>query len=149
MRTTCPEMIRTINRRKEFSHIRRTKPYRDRVRELNEGKGCIICGSTERLGRHHTKESDYQHGPEHYIAALDWAVPMCFRCHIFRWHKGKTKICPECGKELIAPEYDRCWNCISEEEKEQFRIKKQFWKDLRRKFSREAYERIKEARTAQ
>lgn len=141
----CPNEIRRDNRRGKYAKFRRTKRYRSRVQELNEGKSCVICGTTERLGRHHTRETDYK-DEETYYKALDWAVPMCYRHHILRWHKGKTKTCPSCGKELIAPEYDTCWNCIPAEERERKKNSKQFWKTLRKQWNHENYLKAKEAK---
>ncbi len=113
----CPNEIRTMNRRAKYEKFRRTKRYRDRVAFLNQGKSCVICGATTGLTRHHTRESDYA-DEETYYRALDWAVPMCnLKCHR-RWHKGKTKTCPVCGRELIAPEAEYCYTCTPPEVRE-------------------------------
>ena len=140
----CPNEIRRDNRRARFQKFRRTKRYRNRVQELNQGKACVICGTTEKLTRHHIRESDYE-SLEIYFQALDWAVPMCTRHHL-SWHKGKTKTCPICGRELISPEYECCWNCLPEEEKEKKKNSKEFWKALRKKWNHENYLKAKEAK---
>ena len=140
----CPNEIRRDNRRGKYAKFRRTKRYRNRVQELNQGKACVICGTTEKLTRHHIRESDYE-SQEIYFQALDWAVPMCTRHHL-SWHKGKTKTCPICGRELISPEYECCWNCLPEEEKEKKKNSKEFWKALRKKWNHENYLKAKEAK---
>jgi len=139
----CPNEIRRDNRRGKYAKFRRTKRYRNRVQELNQGKACVICGTTEKLTRHHIRESDYE-SLEIYFQALDWAVPMCTRHHL-SWHKGKTKTCPICGRELIAPEAECCWDCIPQEEKDRKENSKEFWKALRRKWNHENYLKAKEA----
>jgi hypothetical protein len=143
-RTTCQPEIRTKNRRAAFYKYRKNSNYRRRVKELTAGQKCIICGGTERLTIHHINESDYKDTAT-YLKTLDNGVVMCNSDHR-RWHNGKTQICPICKKTLIAPEYERCWNCITDEEKEQFAKNKEFWRDLRKKWSRAAYEKIKAAR---
>lgn len=140
----CPNEIRRDNRRGKYAKFRRTKRYRNRVQELNQGKACVICGTTEKLTRHHIRESDYE-SLEIYFQALDWAVPMCTRHHL-SWHKGKTKTCPICGRELISPEYECCWNCLPEEEKEKKKNSKEFWKALRKKWNHENYLKAKAAK---
>ena len=140
----CPNEIRRDNRRGKYAKFRRTKRYRNRVQELNQGKACVICGTTEKLTRHHIRESDYE-SLEIYFQALDWAVPLCTRHHL-SWHKGKTKTCPICGRELISPEYECCWNCLPEEEKEKKKNSKEFWKALRKKWNHENYLKAKEAK---
>ena len=140
----CPNEIRRDNRRGKYAKFRRTKRYRNRVQELNQGKACVICGTTEKLTRHHIRESDYE-SLEIYFQALDWAVPMCTRHHL-SWHKGKTKTCPICGRELISPEYECCWNCLPEEEKEKKKNSKEFWKALRKKWNHVNYLKAKEAK---
>lgn len=140
--TICPEEIRRDNRRAKHQKFRRTARYRRRVKELTEGKPCIICGATERLTIHHTAEDDY-HDEETYFRALEKGVVMCNRHH-HAWHKGKTKRCPDCGKELIAPEYDCCWNCIPDDVKSARKNTKKYWNDLRNQWNRENYQRMKE-----
>lgn len=135
-RTICPNEIRTENRRKKYEKFRRSSRYRNRVKELLVGKVCVICTSSEGLTIHHTSEDDYR-DEETYFRTLDKGVPMCARrCHR-EWHKGKTKICPVCGKVLIAPEYDCCWNCIPDDVKEANEVKK-----IRRKKKQKAFRRM-------
>jgi predicted amidophosphoribosyltransferase len=55
-----------------------------------------------------------------------------------QWHKGKTKVCPVCGKELIAPEYEMCWNCLGEEKKEEIERRKAVTRKLLRVLRRDA-----------
>lgn len=143
MQTTSPEEIRTRNRRKAKSNFRKTKRYRDRVKELTAGRKCIFCGTSEKLTIHHTGgDSDYR-TDEIYYRTLDQGWVVCSRNHR-QYHKGKTKLCPRCKKELIHEKYESCFSCMTPEEIRTGKANHEKWNGIKRKLARADYLRAKE-----
>lgn len=137
---TNPDEIRTNNRRTELARIRKTKEYRDEVKRLTKGKSCIWCGTTEKLTIHHVSRTDYKDKGT-YIATLSRGWVMCNRCHIYGLHKGRI-LCPVC-KTHYTVNTDKCWYCLSDEEKDEIKAKQRFWKALKKKWQRDQYRKFK------
>ena len=61
--------------------------------------------------------------------------PVCNSCH-WKIHKG-YHICPVCKKNLTK--YEQCWNCIPDEVKESFEVKKILRNKLRREIRKKIH----------
>ena len=123
----CPEEIRTKNRRKKLDKIWASPEWKRKRDEFVRGKCCIICGSTDRLTPHHPREESYR-SIKKYLD-LSSCLVLCGGCHR-KIHKG-YHLCPVCKKNLTK--YEQCWDCLPDEVKEKFEVKK----ILKRKLQRE------------
>lgn len=131
--TISPEEIRANNRKKKNKEIWKSKEWKRLRDEFVRGKCCAICGSTTRLTPHHPREESYR-SREKYLD-LSSCIVLCSGCHT-KIHKG-YHLCPICKKNLTK--YEQCWNCIPDEVKEKFGVKKvlkrKLQRELRKKFN--------------
>jgi hypothetical protein len=129
-----PEEIRANNRKKKNKKIWYSKEWKTAIKKFKElHPFCKYCDRPTSTG-HHTCLDDYCSSIEYYIKMLfEKGEPVCNSCH-WKVHRG-YHICPVCKKNLTK--YEQCWDCISDEVKEKFEVKKilrnKLRRDLRRK----------------
>jgi hypothetical protein len=91
---TCPQEIRTKNRRISKKKLYRSVAWKRSRDAFCEGKKCEWCGTTENLLPHHP----YKDTPDEAYSDLylSECVVLCNTCH-FHLEKRHEKPCPECG----------------------------------------------------
>lgn len=107
---TCPQAIRTKNRRTHKSKVYQSPGWKAAKAEFVKGKACERCGSTEKLLPHHPwKNTPDQAYEDLYLSEC---VVMCGTCHFMLERRHKV-ICPVCKENYmpIDPAVDRCWSC--------------------------------------
>jgi hypothetical protein len=106
---TCPEAVRTKNRRhNKKSKVYTSKSWKDKVAEFVKGKSCEWCGSKEKLLAHHP----YRDTPDaiYEDLYLSGCVVLCNTCH-FMFHRRHKKKCPVCGERWMDLDVDMCYAC--------------------------------------
>ncbi len=65
--------------RERIRHSRRSKNYREWLREVKSTERCAICGSSQNLAAHHLES--YRDNPELRFEAIN-GVCLCAKCHV-------------------------------------------------------------------
>jgi len=106
--TTCPQAIRTKNRRRTMKQTWQTVSWKNAVSAFIAGKSCEWCGSKEALLAHHpyqdTKDGVY---PDLYLSGC---VCVCNKCH-FMYHRRHKKICEVCHVNYRHLDTEMCYPC--------------------------------------
>lgn len=134
--TISPEEIRANNRKKKNKEIWKSKEWKAAVKKFKQlYPFCKYCGNPTSTG-HHISLDDYGSSVEYYIKMLfEKGEPVCNSCHR-KIHKG-YHLCPICKKNLTK--YEQCWDCIPDEVKEKFEVKKILRNKLRRELRRKIH----------
>lgn len=107
--TTCPQAVRTRNRRRKKARTYTSKEWKEKVAAFVNGKSCEWCGSTENLLAHHpyrdTPDAIYQ---DLYLSGC---IVLCNTCH-FMFHRRRKKKCPVCHENWMDLDVDRCYSCL-------------------------------------
>jgi hypothetical protein len=110
---TCPEAIRTVNRREKLEHIWDSDIWETKKAAWSIGKVCLMCGSSQSIVPHHDNVSLYREKTDYLD--LSKCIPLCNTCHR-NYHAGRV-LCQVCNDTYIKPEYDCCWNCLPTDKK--------------------------------
>ena len=109
-RSTCPQEIRTANRRVTLQQWWNCAEYRELVlRYLTANPKCVFCGS-KATTVHHDNDWMYRSREEYFNP--DNFTATCFTCHE-RYRKGLV-ICRVCRKHYHARGKEMCRHCSSE-----------------------------------
>ena len=118
---TSPANIAIENHRIKLNAIYGDKAEKKRRKDWCTGKKCA-CGCGRDANTPHHPTLDLYKEREVYLN-LDECEPWYHRCH-HSYHKGRVK-CPRCGQSWVKEGSVRCGKCITNEEKEQIRIRKE------------------------
>jgi hypothetical protein len=105
---SCPQTIRTANRRVSKSRTYGTKQWKEDVSAFVRGKSCEWCSSKEKLLAHHP----YMDTPDGVYSDLylSGCIVLCSTCH-FMFHRRHKKRCPICKVGWMPLDTDMCYPC--------------------------------------
>jgi hypothetical protein len=133
MVTSSPANIRIENRQKKNRRIWGSKAWKIAKQHfLIKNDHCEWCDAYSELPHHPTDE---YYGKDEYIDLhLNGCVALCRKCH-FALHKGLI-LCKECKHNYHTTQYEMCFNCDIDRQKQTQDNKRQL-DELKRKIQDE------------